>query len=47
MLLGLLAYLWFAYGQTDFPVPAMFMGLLASGFGMVSGLWLTRRQAVV
>jgi SSS family transporter len=46
MLLGLLAYLWFAYGQQDFPVPPMFMGLLASALGMGLGLWLVPRKVL-
>jgi Na+/proline symporter len=37
MLLGLLVYLWFAWVQPQFPVPAMFMGMLGALFGMGLG----------
>jgi SSS family transporter len=37
MLCGLLVWLWFAYGQPEFPVPALFMGMLASLLGMGLG----------
>jgi SSS family solute:Na+ symporter len=44
MLLGLLAYLLTAYGMDSSPLPPMFMGILASLFGMGMGLWLAPQQ---
>ena len=47
MLLGLLAYLWFAHGLPDFPVPALFMGISASLLGMGLGLlWNYRSHQI-
>lgn len=46
MLSGLLAWLWFNNSQPDFPVPALFMGILASLLGMSLGClpgWLQGR----
>lgn len=46
MLLGLSAYLLFAYGLPTFPVPPMFMGIAASALGMGLGLVLQPRWKV-
>ena len=46
MLSGLLAWLWFDNSQPDFPVPALFMGMLASLIAMSLGClpgWLQGR----
>lgn len=47
MVLGLLAYLWFAYGLDDFWIPPMFMGIGASLLAMGLGQWLAPRQPFV